>query len=218
MNIPSAASSAATREHQDEILEAAAECFMQHGYNASSIDDVARRIGSTKGRIYHHYPSKADLFANVFRHGMALNFAVIEPIVAAGGPPQKRLRTMAFAHCLNMIGTRTFQRCVWEGVAMLMSGSTTPKQRDTLLELQEQREEYAGIFRAVLVECKEVGAADFENVGIILQSFFFSLNSPLFWYSPRDGDGETSMRRIASQCTRFALRGVGLKEEDLIDV
>lgn len=43
---------------KQEILHMAAECFMEQGFHATSIDDVARRLGATKGRIYHHYPSK----------------------------------------------------------------------------------------------------------------------------------------------------------------
>ena len=62
-----------------DILGAAARCFMERGYTATSIDDVARSLGATKGRIYHHFPSKADLFAEVFRAGMDMNFAAIEP-------------------------------------------------------------------------------------------------------------------------------------------
>ncbi len=101
---------------------------------------------------------------------------------------------------------------------MLMRGATTPEQRATLVELQQQREKYATLFRNVLEECRDAGLTDFENVGITMQIFFFSLNSPLFWYSPREGDDEGSMRRIASQCTQFALRGVGLNQEELVDV
>ena len=37
-----------------EILDAAAECFMEQGFHATSIDAVARRMGATKGRVYHH--------------------------------------------------------------------------------------------------------------------------------------------------------------------
>ena len=49
------------------ILEAAARCFHERGYAATSIDDVARALNSTKGRIYHHFESKADLFAEIGR-------------------------------------------------------------------------------------------------------------------------------------------------------
>src|SRR4029078_7144159 len=82
-----------------DILRAAAICFMQRGYAASSIDDVARRLGSTKGRIYHHYPSKADLFADVFRVGMDMNFAAIEPVRALPGPAIGRWRQTGCITC-----------------------------------------------------------------------------------------------------------------------
>ena len=88
-----------------DILRAAALCFMQRGYTASSIDDVARSLGSTTGRIYHHYPSKADLFADVFRAGMDMNFAAIEPVRAQPGPAIGRWRKMASIHCGQMIRT-----------------------------------------------------------------------------------------------------------------
>ena len=64
---------------KQEILLKAAECFMEQGFHATSIDDVARRLGATKGRIYHHYPSKIELFFDVHREGMARLFEAVEP-------------------------------------------------------------------------------------------------------------------------------------------
>ena len=66
-----------------EILEAAAACFMEQGFHATSIDVVARRMGATKGRVYHHYQSKVDLFFDVHRLGMALLFVAL---ILRGGP------------------------------------------------------------------------------------------------------------------------------------
>ena len=55
----------AAKTSRDEILQAAAELFMAYGYTATSIDAVAERLGATKGRIYHHWRSKADLYFDV---------------------------------------------------------------------------------------------------------------------------------------------------------
>lgn len=206
------------RIHQEEILEAAALCFMERGYNASSIDDVARRLGSTKGRIYHHYRSKADLFADVYRYGMELNAAAIKPLCRAYNDPVEKLKAMAKVHCLTMLRTRPFQRCVWEGVSLLMRGATTPEQRETLVELQGLRESYAIRFREVIEGAKESGKADFESSGIATQIFLMALNSPIFWYSPRDTDDDEQLDEIASRCTRFALQGLGIGKEYLQDV
>lgn len=198
---------------QQDILNAAARCFMDRGYTTTSIDDVARSLGSTKGRIYHHYRSKADLFFDVFRTGMNMNFDAVTPISRETGPAVKKLRRMAMAHCRAMILTQPFQRCVWEGVEMLMRGSTTPSQRATLVELQAMRDSYANIFRTVLIEAEHDGSVKIEYSSIALQLMFMSLNSPLFWYSERSGQTPDTIDRIAQQCTVFALRGLGLNEE-----
>jgi len=42
-------------------LEAAAECFGQHGYDAASVSLVCERAGVSKGAFYHHFSSKHDL-------------------------------------------------------------------------------------------------------------------------------------------------------------
>src|SRR3546814_6257739 len=48
-----------------DILNAAATIFNERGYAATSIDDVADRLGASKGRIYHYYRSKTDIFLDL---------------------------------------------------------------------------------------------------------------------------------------------------------
>lgn len=206
------------RHGQEEILDAAAQCFMDRGYAATSIDDVARNLGATKGRIYHHYRSKADLFFDVYRQGMQMNFDAIAPLAEQKIGIVEKLRAMTKTHTLAMIRTQPYQRCVWEGVELLLRGSTTPEQRIALVELHKMRTDYANIFRDVLEQAKREGIAHFHSSSITLHLMFMSLNSPLFWFQPSHGVDEKTIDGIASQCTIFALRGLGLKEELIADV
>lgn len=212
------ASAHTVRSAQEDILDAAAQCFMDRGYTATSIDDVARSLGATKGRIYHHYRSKADLFFDVYKQGMLMNFNMIEPIAAQSLPAVEKLQRMTKQHCLAMIRTQPYQRCVWEGVSLMERGATTPEQREVLIELQAMRNDYAGVFRTVLEEAKAQGSAHYKSSSIALQLMFMSLNSPLFWYRKRDGQDDATIDGIASQCAIFALRGLGLKEDLITDV
>jgi AcrR family transcriptional regulator len=195
-----------------DILEAAAHCFMERGYAATSIDDVARRLGATKGRIYHHYSSKSDLFADVFRSGMEMNYQAIEPIRQSDESAAERWRKMAFVHVIQMIATRQFQRVVWEGVEMHLRGATTPEQRTVFAELLQSRSRYSDIFRDLLAEAREDGDMAFENLGIANQLVFITLNSPIFWYSPRAGETERDRQEIAQQIVAFAMHGLGVKK------
>ncbi len=43
------------------ILEAAAAEIQRHGFRNASIDQILSETGLTKGALYHHFPTKADL-------------------------------------------------------------------------------------------------------------------------------------------------------------
>lgn len=200
-----------SEEAKRALLRAAADCFMARGYRATSIDDVARRLGATKGCVYHHFASKADLFFAVYRHGMALNHAAIAPALALSGSAAARLAAMARAHTLSMIETQPFQRVVWEGVEMHLTGATTPEQRVTLGELQRLRDDYEALFRAEMRAGMLEGDFVIPNLSIAVQAFFHTLNSVVFWYRPRHGETPEARQQLVAALVQFALRGLGLK-------
>ncbi len=43
-------------------MEVALGLFSQHGYDATSVDQICQGAGVSKGAFYHHFPSKQDLF------------------------------------------------------------------------------------------------------------------------------------------------------------
>lgn len=49
-----------------ELIEAARERFAHDGYADTSIDDVVADCQVTKGALYHHFASKAELFEAVY--------------------------------------------------------------------------------------------------------------------------------------------------------
>lgn len=50
-----------------QILSAAAELFLQRGFEAITMDEVARTSGVSKATLYVYFASKEDLFAAVMR-------------------------------------------------------------------------------------------------------------------------------------------------------
>lgn len=48
-----------------EILRAAAELFLEHGYDGVSVDMIVSKVGGTKTNVYVHFGGKAELFAAV---------------------------------------------------------------------------------------------------------------------------------------------------------
>jgi len=48
-----------------QILEAALRCFSEKGYHEATMDDLAREAGLSKGSLYWHFKSKAQVFAGL---------------------------------------------------------------------------------------------------------------------------------------------------------
>lgn len=51
----------ATTTTQARIEQAATELFYERGYHATSMRDIASRVGITAGALYNHFPGKHDL-------------------------------------------------------------------------------------------------------------------------------------------------------------
>ena len=60
-----------------EIVAAALDVFVEHGFAAAKLSDVARRAGVTKGTVYLYFDSKEALFKAVVRE-------TIVPVIAQG--------------------------------------------------------------------------------------------------------------------------------------
>jgi TetR/AcrR family transcriptional repressor of mexJK operon len=52
--------------NRERVLRAATTSFLAHGYG-SSVELIARRAGVAKQTVYHHFPSKDELFKEVAR-------------------------------------------------------------------------------------------------------------------------------------------------------
>src|ERR671937_811865 len=52
---------------RERIVDAALAQLAEGGYASASVVAVARRAGVATGTVYRHFPSKGDLFAEVFR-------------------------------------------------------------------------------------------------------------------------------------------------------
>src|SRR5687768_14663782 len=66
---------------RDEVLAAAVALFNEQGYDATSVSDLAVRLGLTKSAMYHHFSSKEELL------DMALGVALdgLEGVLAEPG-------------------------------------------------------------------------------------------------------------------------------------
>ena len=50
---------------KERIMEAALELFAQNGYLGTSMNDIAKQLGITKGALYKHYLSKQEILDSI---------------------------------------------------------------------------------------------------------------------------------------------------------
>jgi len=72
---------AMTRRH---LLDAAAVVFAENGFYSSTIDEVAKRAGFTKGAVYSNFTSKDDLFLALLDDRIDQQFAVLTEVLEHG--------------------------------------------------------------------------------------------------------------------------------------
>jgi len=79
---------AATRER---IVAATARLIAQHGYAAAGMPAIAGEAGISTGLIYRHFPSKAELFDEVFRRVSQREIDACAAAAATAGTARERL-------------------------------------------------------------------------------------------------------------------------------
>ncbi len=81
-----------------EILAAALETFVEHGYAATKLEDVAKRAGVTKGTLYIYFESKEALFKAVVRENVVPLLATAEQLAGdRSADPELLLRQLVTA-------------------------------------------------------------------------------------------------------------------------
>jgi len=58
-------------ETHEHILQAAEECFAQHGYEATGVAEICQQANLSKGAFYHHFPSKQAVFLTLLNRWLA---------------------------------------------------------------------------------------------------------------------------------------------------
>jgi TetR/AcrR family acrAB operon transcriptional repressor len=81
------------------VVKAALSVFSAKGYAATTLDDVARAAEVTRGAIYWHFKSKADLYNTLLQEFSARGAAVVQQAVAEGGTLIEILRRVFVRQC-----------------------------------------------------------------------------------------------------------------------
>ena len=73
------------------LLELAVGVFNERGYEAASMEDLAKASGFTKSTFYHHVSGKEELLRMAVDRALTALAAALDEVAAAGGRPVEQL-------------------------------------------------------------------------------------------------------------------------------
>lgn len=192
---------------KDAVLIAAAEAFVQRGYAATSIDDVAERLGATKGFVYHYFRTKGELFVGIHRRALDMVTDVVRREYEVAAPAPERLRRMSKAHATMMVREWALMRLAAQHAEMNLAreGRTRGSKIDEILGL---RVAYEAMFETVIADGITAGSFRPADAGLMARAVLGSLNWMSVWVRPAERRSDREVDEIASTIADFTVRGL----------
>ncbi|MFH1983419.1 MAG: TetR/AcrR family transcriptional regulator [Pseudomonadota bacterium] len=79
----------------DDIYRAALGVFAEYGFKKATLDDIAARLGMTKGNLYRYARNKKDLYEQTARHALLRWQSRVREAVSAETDPAAQFLTMS---------------------------------------------------------------------------------------------------------------------------
>ena len=171
--------------HQ-RIIRTAIRLFSVKGYRNTSIDDIARELGVTKGAIYYHINSKADLLTNVYDTLLTELLDNAKAIRAQQSSPADQLHDLVSMHL----------RVALEATDLLIIFFNEERELPNSLrrKFRKRVRDYTLVWQEVLERGRRQGQfANDADPKMMAFTLIGTLNSVIQWYRP---DGEYQHQQI----------------------
>lgn len=129
------------------VLKASLSVFSAKGYAAATLDDVASEAKVTRGAIYWHFKSKADLYNTLVEELSVRGASVVQQAAAEGGTFLDILRRIFVRLCAVIEDDREV-RAVME-LGLFKTGYAPELQAGRRKQLEAGQAQLAGIAEAM---------------------------------------------------------------------
>jgi AcrR family transcriptional regulator len=164
-----------------ENMGTAAELFRARGFRATTLDDLARRLGMSKATLYGHFASKEELLAAIFHRTMTLAEAGLAAIRASHLPPAEQLREVIRHHVRLVVAERDFLT-----VFFSEEGSLPARlQRDIV----RRKARYDASVRRIVERAARAGEIRAPEPRLLVLALLGMSNWVYRWYHPGRGRG-----------------------------
>lgn len=179
---------------RERIIAAAVELFYERGYENTTLDAVAERLGVTKPFIYAHFPSKGELLAEICARGIASALAAMDSVRALELPPSGRLAELG----------RRFVTAVLENQKHIAIFAREEKNllAADFARISEMRRDFDRKLTALLAEGIERGEFRIADPRLAALAIGGMVSWAYVWYRP---NGRLSLAELAEEMSALVL-------------
>lgn len=180
----------------DSLLSVAVKVFNEKGYDGTSMEVLAQRLGITKSSIYHHVSGKSELLDLALSRALnGLFAATTEPATTTG----------RYVDRLEHLVRRSIQVLVAElpyvTLLLRVRGNSAVERRALA-----RRREFDDFVADLVTEAAAEGDLRPDvDPALISKLLFGTVNSLIEWYKPR---GDTSADELADAVIRMTFEGL----------
>jgi AcrR family transcriptional regulator len=181
---------------RDSLLEVAVAVFNERGYDATSMEELAGRLGITKSAIYHHVSGKGQLLQLALDRALDALFAVTDESGATSGPAIARLEHVVRASVRVLTEQLPFV------TLLLRVRGNSPIEQAAL----QRRRDFDRIVTALVRAAEEEGGVRPDvDPAVTSRLLFGTVNSLVEWYRP---DRELDAEALADAVVRTMFDGI----------
>ena len=185
-------------DRQGEIVDAAARVFSEHGYHATSIDDLVVATGLQRGGLYYYIGGKQELLVRIHARFIDPLLEEARTIAAANEPPDVAIRSLA--HAL-MSAIATYR----DHFRVFLSEWRVIERDPGWQDVRHARRELEDIVAAVLVRGREQGRFRVPDERLATLGLLGMLVYTYQWFDP---DGRLSDEEVADSFCDIFLGGI----------
>lgn len=183
-------------EKRFAVMRAATQLFNERGFHATSLDDVAAKLGVTKPTIYHYLGNKDQVLLECVKFGLDQVLEAADRSRAASGNGLERLQ--AFLRRYAEINMDDFGRCVIRTGDEALSTESAQTFRALKGEIDRA-------MRALVAEGIADGSIAPGDPKMIAFTLAGALNWPARWYDPK---GPRTSSQIAAEMVQILTQGI----------
>jgi TetR/AcrR family transcriptional regulator, cholesterol catabolism regulator len=183
---------------RERTLGAAVDLFYERGYENSTLEAVAERLGVTKPFIYSHFGSKADLLAEICGSGISKSLEAIDSVQGTKGPVAERLRMFA----------QRFVTVVLENQKHIAIFTREEKNLETkdFKRISDMRRDFDGKLVSLLESGVKTGELHIGDPQIAALAIGGMVSWAYVWYRPK---GRLSVSEVADEMSDLIQTMVG---------